>query len=287
VVSVIELFAAAYLLSLLADGASKAAPVRTNAFQRWFKDSKATDENGQPRVFYAGRRRAPRADGLLTTQRGRATLSFTPDPNVANVYALQLDSLTYEKGSNVMPVYLSIQRPLDLRGFGEKIRLSELLDVVGWDFSKQRGMDTIGRVELADLMYDWDDLAYKTQAEVEIEVTSTDGLSRVDSFEELSDQILDMEEEEIYDAMYDVEIDTYLLADSESTVDILSQLGYDGIVHMDAFEVGQKYYEGPERDDLEVETWRPFRQNQVKSAIGNQGTFNPEDLRIDYGRVAS
>lgn len=51
----------------------------------------------------------------------------------------------------------------------------------------------------------------------------------------------------------------------------LEQLGYDGIK-----DTGGKFG-GPKH-----QVWIPFHENQVKSATGNRGTFDPTDPRIDY-----
>jgi hypothetical protein len=267
----------------------------TQAFRRWFGDSKAVDADGKPMVFYRGVRRRPAEDGELRTQRGRATLAFTSDPKVAGVYAYQIPSsgpfgespppeaYVYEKGSSVVPVYLSIRKPLDLRWHGEKIRLADLVDEIGWDFTKEYGEGkTLGRHDLVQMLEDLDSQAYRSQAEFEIDVTAADGISAVSDFEELAETLAEMEPEEIHDALYGVEMDTFLVADAESVVLALQALGYDGVVHVDAFDVGAKLYEGDD-EDLEVETWRPFDQTQVKS-IFNRGTFDPDERRIDYGR---
>lgn len=259
---------------------------KTDAFLRWFGNSKVVDEQGKPLVLYRGVRRKIGSSGWMATTHGRATLSFTDDPKVANVYALQLETRTYRGGSSVMPVYLSMQKPLDLRKYGKTIRLDEILNELPWNFEQDfGGSKFVGKKDLIEAIENWDEVVDKDLAHFEIEVGVPSIWYKIDTFKELADHLYDLNPEDFSWTMTDVEVDTYLLGDSESFVRLLERLGYDGIIHEDVFDVGEKLYEGepPER----VVSWRPFRQNQVKSAIGNRGTFDPEDHRIDYGSEKS
>lgn len=89
----------------------------TEAFERWFADSKVVDENGDPLVVYHGTgqtfeefaRSGETDDGHI----GEG-FYFTPQQNHAELYA----------GSNgpvqrVVPVYVSLQNPLIIRGFDD------------------------------------------------------------------------------------------------------------------------------------------------------------------------
>lgn len=55
-------------------------------------------------------------------------------------------------------------------------------------------------------------------------------------------------------------------------VDLLISKGYDGIVYLNE-------YEGPGNQDSYI----VFRPTQIKSAIGNRGTFDPNDPNILHG----
>jgi hypothetical protein len=63
------------------------------------------------------------------------------------------------------------------------------------------------------------------------------------------------------------------------------QLGYDGVITDKASEFGHPEIKGTPK------TFIVFSPNQIKSAIGNKGTYNPEDERItestDYRQVSS
>jgi len=269
----------------------------TPEFKRWFKDSKVVDANGNPMVMYRGQRRVAKPDRFVMTQ-GRALPSFASDPDVANVYALQLDTLNYGKGSNIMPVFLSMQKPLDIRSAGEEITLDELMEKLNWDFSIENGLKNekpvIGYGDLADALEDLDELIYSTNAEFKIDAANAKGY-RIKSFEKLADAITEWGEageiDSIELALTDVTFDTYLLGDSEGLIRLIEKSGYDGIIHKDVFDVGAAYYPG-DKTKLEeglgggsvIDTYRPLEQTQIKSAIGNRGTFDETNPDIRFAR---
>lgn len=78
----------------------------TQAFRAWFGDSKVVDENGEPLMVYHG----TRSDfSTFKNPDGFRGFYFTRDP----AYAEMKTSLA---NGRIMPVYLSIQRPLVLDG---------------------------------------------------------------------------------------------------------------------------------------------------------------------------
>jgi len=269
----------------------------TPAFKKWFGDSKVVDANGDPLVMYRGQRKVAKPDRFVMTQ-GRALPSFASDPDVANVYALQLDTLSYGKGSNVMPVFLSMQNPLDIRSAGEEIALDELMEKLNWDFSIENGLKNekpvIGYGDLADALEDLDELIYSTNAEFKIDAANAKGY-RIKSFEKLADAITEWGEDGDIDsielALTDVTFDTYLLGDSEGLIRLIEKSGYDGIIHKDVFDVGAAYYPG-DKTKLEegigggpvIDTYRPLEQTQIKSAIGNRGTFDVTNPDIRFSQ---
>jgi len=64
--------------------------------------------------------------------------------------------------------------------------------------------------------------------------------------------------------------------------DLIASAGYDGITHM-AGDVAGSVRLGLEREGDYGRVWIAFNPNQIKSATGNRGTFDPADDRIDYG----
>lgn len=245
-------------------------------FWAWFGGSVCVDDDGRPLVIYRGQRKVAKPDRFIMRQ-GRATPSFTADADAASVYARQLDTKEYGKGSNVMPVYLSIKNPLDLRSWGEQITLDVVLEHLS---------------EYQDMIYalfELDELIYKTGAEYDIEASDLEGMYRLRSFEEVGDCMSvmlegehneDFDDGDIIDMLAKCTIDTYLVADCEQFVDGLKEKGYDGVIFDDVFDGGSKHYEGDKElifSDGEggaiIETYRPFHQNQIKS-IFNNGSYS-------------
>jgi len=84
--------------------------VRERNFRNWFGDSKVVDEEGNPLVMYHGTN-SPISEFLFEfTNKGNDQLGsgfyFTDTPSEASGYA-------EDNAGNVMPVYLSVQNPLD------------------------------------------------------------------------------------------------------------------------------------------------------------------------------
>lgn len=96
------------------EDAITASPTRSPEFQRWFGDSKVVDENGEPLVVYHGTYGDFTAfdsafmysgEGASHTGSG---FYFTTNPESASRYAI----MKGDEGGQVMPVYLSLQKPL-------------------------------------------------------------------------------------------------------------------------------------------------------------------------------
>ena len=95
---------------------AQATATASDAFKRWFGNSKVVDENGKPLVVYHGsldfkgnifvddverRNRAGNVAGYY----------FAPSAEEASGYALDRKSNQYTEGAQVIPVYLSIKKP--------------------------------------------------------------------------------------------------------------------------------------------------------------------------------
>jgi len=109
---------------------------QTEAFKRWFGDSKVVDADGKPLVVYHG----TGADisvfdaGKIGSTWGADTegFFFTSDAREASGYAESNGpTMQRHEGGNVMPVYLSIQRPVTIQALEEftgETDLSERFD---------------------------------------------------------------------------------------------------------------------------------------------------------------
>ena len=103
--------------------------IETEAFARWFGDSKVVDDNGQPLVVYHG---SPDARNIFGDQPGFTTMKkaisgsdpqesyfFTNDQAVAKTYADDSRAFDYQNAQNaILKSYLSIQNPkvIDAKG---------------------------------------------------------------------------------------------------------------------------------------------------------------------------
>lgn len=251
-------------------------------FGRWFDGSVLVDGEGLPLTLYRGQRRTPRDDGFTTTQ-GRATPSFTHDPHVASVYSRQLSTWDYGAGSTVVPVFIAMRKPLDLRSWGEQMTLDDLMMAVdGMNLAEETVEGGIGYLDLAEAIRGFDTVAYKTNARFDIDGDDGKG-RRLRSFEEVSDRIYELgsegHDEELSNLLCEVRFDTYMLADSKNFTRLLKGLGYDGVIHKDVFDVGAKHYQGPEAPEegfdaqAVIVTYRTFEPGQVKSALCNAGLY--------------
>ena len=184
------------------------------AFKRWFGDSKVVDAEGKPLVVYHGT-----GNSFSTFDRHAYTeregFYFSSDPAFAGDFAEgSADGIAYDdreeaQGPSVMPVYLSIQNPVDVRNGWPK-EVAEQLD------------DTIN--------YEW---------------------------------LTTLPPSDFWLAMDG--------ADGSAIKSKLESLGYDGLI---ATEVGAPVYVA-------------FRPEQIKSAIGNNGNFDPAnpDIRFSTKRA--
>lgn len=261
------------------------------SFWRWFGDCGLVDEQGRPRVFFSGRRRVSAPDKFVQTN-GRATPSFTADPYVASVYARQVDGLgmQYGPGSNVMPVYLGSKSVLDLRELGAEFTLEDFVMILpGVDLECDYVSTGVGYLDLAGALAGLDGLSEKTKAHFEIKAVDSDGYP-LEDFAEVRQRLIELAQdgdiEGVMDLLGAVKVDSFLLADSAAMTKLLTRLGFDAVAHRDAFVVGQRYYEGSSELDVahggvaSVETFRPFFQAHIKSAVGNCGAFQAGNPNI-------
>ena len=108
--------------------------VGSNAFQKWFGDSKVVGEDGSPMVMYTGTSKDKDFTAFRVPKNGAW---FTTDPTSASQYAVENDSMgyTYEgrnltpknTASRVIPAYLRIEKPFKMTQevFDEYLQTSE------------------------------------------------------------------------------------------------------------------------------------------------------------------
>jgi len=263
-----------------------AIPTNTENFKNWFGDSQVVDENGKPLVVYRGQRRDAGAESTDLTI--RATPSFTDNKYVASVYSYAKSKNQYTEGSNIAPVYISMQSPIDLREFGNEPKpLIDLLEAAGIT-----GLDESPDVAL-NILKDLDDLQDRTG----FQSTSYSGdyeyvNEAFNKLDNATEQNLDAETlgALAFDILEDLRVDAFALPDSPTVVKYVKEYNprADGFIVRDAISYSAMELMGKENlktlgNDSGYDAYRPFKQNQIKSAIGNKGTFSKEsdDIRAE------
>lgn len=188
---------------------------QTEAFRRWFGDSKVVDDAGRPLVVYHGT-----ASDIMAFEATKSRdVGFHFGGIDAANYVIGRESQLGRTSGNVMPVYLSIRNPL------------RVPDMNFAPFSFARALaDRVDRGEVSGL----DALELRNLA---------------DSFER-------GRQGAAADAM-------------ARTVTYLLDKGFDGLVYSNRKEKGGDSYVA-------------FRPEQIKSAIGNRGTFDPASPDIRF-----
>jgi hypothetical protein len=251
---------------------------KTPAFKKWFGDSKVVDEKGEPLVVYHG------TDDPGFEEFGRQTTAdgyfFAPDPETANFYV----SDNYSGG--VYPVYLKIEKLAD---FDDPEIFDEVAREAIWDTSRD---DKAVRTFAERLYKD----GYHKNPTVKQFFDSLDGIEDVGndgwtirdvldenwvSYAEIDKLVDDLGMERLtaeYNRMAPVEEIQYATeayggqefyrSYQDDFMQAARSLGYDGVVFTDPSPVG------------ESTSYVVFDPTQIKSAIANKGTFDPNDPSI-------
>lgn len=204
---------------------SRADPVDTPEFKRWFGDSKVVDTDGDPMVMYHGTSGDQRGDAftMFDTYASNYGLMgmggyFTDNPDVASEYTAK------GRGTSptVYPVFLSIKNPIDM---------DAAADPDMWT-SQFEGIEDYH--EGGDNNESW----YRAAEDLIAE----DGLPKYEGAEIMQDG--------------------------------LRAMGFDGITHIG----GGRRKDSATRHRVYV----AFDPEQIKSATGNNGDFDPANADIRY-----
>jgi len=210
------------------------AQTDTAAFRRWFGNSQAIDDNGQPLVMYHGTNKDITA---FKAGRGGGAIWFATDPTLANMFVAggrQRMAEGNRKGSAVYPVFLSVQNPLDLG-----------------DASPQGNSPYSYVLKAAGLPANYDAVAEIARRNLETGYAGTNP-SAADPVATLTEQ---------YMARYNRLAD---ILDNPGLIEVLQEAGFDGI----------------KMQEQGATTFAVFAPEQIKSATGNAGTFDPTNPSI-------
>ncbi len=284
-----------------------AGPIDSPAFKRWFGDSKIVGEDGQPRVVYHGTTHTfssfsterSQVENFLgrgyyfTSSPGDASANYAdpgsaPDltnrvqrraEEIANEEDLAYDSpevlararKEIEGGApSVLPVYLSIQNPVDLRqGSPTYLESAETYNQETDEYSEPEGtfVDFIEAMRIAANNY------YDVDGDI--------GPALYEQFPEGSDlnEILNWivgggSGQVESPVQYATDADGNM-ASSQIFREALEEMGYDGVIHDANRFRGVNAPPGTTH-------YIAFNPTQVKSATGNQGTYDPQDADIRH-----
>jgi len=299
--------------------AASKASTDTPEFKRWFGDSKVVDADGKPRVVYHGTTNDfttfDNAAASIESDLG-AGFYFSNEPeDVANNYAgegpdltqkiemlaerifqdddVEVDEMTMDVARqmarerlsqskpNTMPVYLSIKNPVVLGGDNETFfdyneEYNEELD--------EYGEPTGALVDVVEALrnvpgsfVDFD--PEKVIADI-FEKSMGDGLNATDLFKTMKQS---------EGMAYAIDDDSGALAATEIIRQAFAEAGYDGYIDntVDAkfgsSSVGaRKYGKGMKGMNPDTVHYVAFRPQQIKSAIGNRGTFDNMNADIRF-----
>ena len=268
-------------------------------FKKWFKKSKAVDENGKPEVLYHGttqsfdvfdmKRAIPDADlgkgfyftnSIVDVNRNYGNIQGVDLQNKIERIAERNDKYgESDKGDkkiiaeieknlapnegNVMPVYLSLQNPVDL---GEKGTFIEPAYTYDEELDEYITDEESIAVKILDAIGFADNIEFRKLEKIQSAVGGLmmDGIYAKDLIDGMKkiDEIAYMEG------------DNGELVGNEFISDLFAEAGFDGFIVPDA----NKRFN---MDMVEGTThYIVFNPNQIKSAIGNRGTFDPDSPSI-------
>ena len=228
---------------------------KTPGFKKFFGKSKVVDEKGAPLKVYRGEYSMKGEEPRELETKNRATLTFTDAKGVADVYATDPNAYNDAEGmtgQNTGSYYINIEKPLDLTRYDEPVAE---LDALRRQVPKEYHAELHAALDKAT---SW--------REEGMEVSGSSA-----------------------DMAGDVITDSYRLADSEELVAVLKKAGFDGMIIYGDFNMGPEELEnrGLSTENIKdywAKEFRPFDVTQVKSAIGNRGTFDAKEKNVRYRR---
>jgi hypothetical protein len=243
--------------------------------QKFMEGSKVVDESGKPlRVYHGSAGSAAKAGRFDFSKLGGSTghpsaglgVFFSADPKIAAMFTPQhLDESTwppkreFADKANVMPVHLAIKNPYRM-SFAEFMRRFPRHIELGKPFIKPEFDEFNPR--------SWPEAA---KAEYDEIIDLRDRGGRIDS-RTANQRIESLKERHGLTENY---------VTSEAFRQKLEADGYDGILLKG--EPGKDILGGTE---YEADSWIAFRPEQIKSATGNSGSFDPANPDIRFSERA-
>ena len=205
----------------------------TPEFRTWFGESKVVDEQGKPLVVYHGTDRSFDTFSLNFRTENQGNDQFGPG-YYTTTSATGAGGYANGEGANILPLYISLQNPIDLDTPAFSKAIVEKLMRASPEFD--------------DAIQNFGDIGFQGERKVV--------KSAVDAFAIYDNAINQLSV--IQGDFWPNDPEGFLRAAKEIT-------GHDGVV-VDNGGAGKFFV-----------AWTP---EQIKSAIGNQGTFSPESANI-------
>ena len=264
----------------------------TPEFKAWFGDSKVVDAQGKPLVVYHGTNYAGfdtfRGDLADKNALYGPGLYFTESAEVASSYTEKNARTIEEKGERpaVYPVFMSIQNPFDvskpakalvpaLKRYKAKFPPAQAKRLI------DNALREDPSIASAEGLADWVDNTESAYREME-----RMGVDARDFAEEHWPYLLAKARDNMLAMIRDGELETgedlirhiennvfkRLQSNAANIQEVLRDFGFDGITHIGGNIMGD--------GSLMHRVWIAFDSQQVKSATGNRGTFDPNNPSI-------
>ncbi len=269
---------------------------RTPEFKAWFKDSRVVQEDGAPRIVFHGSNYSGFDEFKRDLQDPNSLYGpgfyTTEDPEIASTYVDKTARLAEQKGASpgVYPLFLSIQNPLDASADARSLipalkrgvakfaardappaNIKRMIDTALRDEAENFSIEGLGVwVDNTEWAYNIADAAGKNGEELlapHFDYVLTKAVAhiikQIQAGElKTGDDVVQFVRRNVFERMQN----------NDSNIrDVLEMLGFDGITHIGGNIMG---------DGHEHRVWIAFHPEQVKSAIGNRGTFDPSDPNI-------
>lgn len=277
---------------------------KTSEFKSWFGDSKAVDENNQPLVVYHGttqdfdtfdidkagveshlgkgfyfsdsiddvNRNYGTEEGPDLTNKierlAEQDENYGQDENGDRVIREKIKNQLSQNQGNIMPVYLSMKNPVDLDDRGTYLEPGYEYDEEYDDYIDDEDSPAYKMIEAIPLLSREYDTGNWADIQAKVGELVMDGIYAKDLIEQLkkSDELIDIYDENNGD-----------LATNDFIKELFKAGGFDGFMQKNA----DKDFTGMDMN-YGTNHYIVFEPNQIKSAIGNKGTFDPGDARITY-----
>jgi len=226
-----------FVLKSRSNPAHKVAATETEAFRRWFGNSKATDDSGAPMMLYHGTNK----DITAFSQDAGIGKNFdtgiflSSSPAVASTYAVG-------QGANVMPVYASLQNPVFVDA-----------QSANWDQIRQNAKVHLPQITI---------------------MAQTNGKPK--TLRERNTKVRNL-----FPGEWDYPDDTASIDDITRWA---RRHGYDGVIFKNVIDHGPSGAYASDEAKKPSTICVAFHPHQIKSAIANDGSFDPSNPDIRFRR---